>query len=112
MRGLDLSLRDYAKGGAILVAASAVMWTFMIRPYSFDWRPTGEALGEVKTLMSNSNVIGAAHINAIITLDGGQQTVVQVPLRSNVRAGSAVVLEVQTDADNLNRKRYQYKRLE
>jgi hypothetical protein len=74
------------------------MWAFMIRPDSYDWQPSGETTGEVKTLMSNSNVIGAAQINAIIILSDGRQTIVQVPLRSDVRAGNSIILNVQTDA--------------
>lgn len=110
MRGLGLSFSDYIKAGLILAGAAAIIWVFMIRPYSYDWQPAGETRGEIKTLMSNSNVIGAASINAVITLEDQKQTIVKVPLRANIRAGSSVILAVQVDADNPKRKRYQYKR--
>lgn len=107
MRGLGLSFSDYVKVGAILSLAVGLMWAFLIRPYSYDWQPSGEINGQVKTLMSNSKVISAPTINAIVTLEGGGQVVVPVPLQSDIRAGSHVVLGIQTDADNPKRKRYE-----
>ena len=62
----------------------------------------------LKLLMSNSKVIGKPVINAVVTLENGRQTVVAVPLKSDVRKGDNVVLLVQQDADNNARKRYEF----
>jgi len=101
--------REIMTVGVILTGAVAVIWAFMIRPYTYDWQPAGETTGTVKTLMSNSNVIGGAYINAAITLESGQQTIVRIPMEGNIRAGRDIVLSVQQDAGNPNRQRYDFK---
>ena len=105
---MRFSFRDIATGIIVVGGALAVMWLFMIRPYNGDWQPGGEVSGTIKTLMSNSNVIGGAYINAVITLDTGRQVIVQVPLESNIRAGSPVLLSVQHDMNEPERKRYAF----
>ncbi|MEP3891608.1 MAG: hypothetical protein ABJN69_14200 [Hellea sp.] len=101
-------LSDMIKGGLILSAAAAVMWVFMIKPHTYAWQPAGEVQGSVKTLMSNSKVIGQPVINAIVTLESGGQTIVAVPLKSDVRQGDTVILRVQEDADKPSRRRYEF----
>lgn len=101
--------REIATVAVILAGAVTVIWAFMIRPYTYDWQPAGDVTGTVKTLMSNSNVIGGAYINAVITLEGGQQTIVRIPMEGNIRAGREIVLSVQQDADNPKRKKYVFK---
>lgn len=101
-------ISDVIKGGLILSAAVLVMWTVFIKPYSYDWQPAGQARATVKTLMSNSKVIGKPVINAVVTLESGGQTIVAVPLKSDVRQGDTVVLLVQEDADRLARRRYEF----
>jgi hypothetical protein len=88
-----------------------VIWFLMIRPHSFDWQPTGEVTAEIKTLMSNSTVIGAPEIKAVVVLESGKQTIISVPIRSNIRAGDPVILREQTDQNNDKRKRYYFARL-
>lgn len=58
--------------------------------------------------MSNSKVIGKPVINAVVILDNGRQTVVAVPLNSDIRNGDEIILLVQEDADKPSRKRYAY----
>ena len=94
----------------IICGALFLMWAFMMRPYTFEWTPAGETTGTIKTLMSNSNVIGVAYIQAVVTLDNGRQTIIRVPLDEDIRAGSSIVLSVDTDANNEQRKRYSYKK--
>lgn len=106
--GLSFSLIDVAKGAIILMGAVAVIWVFMIRPYTYDWRAAGQTTGTVRTLMSNSNVIGGAYINAVITLEGGSSVIVRVPLDEDIRAGYNVVLNVLEEADNPARRSYEY----
>lgn len=107
-RGLSFSPIDAAKVAIILFGAVAVIWIFMIRPYTYDWQAARQTTGTVKTLMSNSNVIGGAYINALITLEGGASTIVRVPLDEDIRAGYNVVLNVLEDADNPARRSYEY----
>ena len=101
-------LSDMLKGGIILIAASFVMWGVFVKPHSYDWQPAGQIEGDVKTLLSNSKVIGQPVINAVVTFDTGGQTVVAVPLKSDVRQGDRVILAVQEDADKPARRRYQF----
>lgn len=101
-------ISDMIKGGLILSGAAIVMWVFMIKPHTYDWRPAGETQGTVKTLLSNSKVIGKPVINAVVTLDNGGQTLVSVPIKSDVRQGDDVILLVQEDADKPSRKRYEF----
>ena len=99
---------DVFKGGLILAGASLVMWAIFIKPHSYAWEAAGQIEGDVKTLLSNSKVIGKPVINAVVTFDSGGQTVVAVPLKSDVRQGDRVVLAVQQDADKPERRRYQF----
>ena len=101
-------LGDMIKGGVILTIASLAMWAIFIKPHSYDWQAAGHIEGDVKTLLSNSKVIGQPVINAVITFDAGSQTIVAVPLKSDVRQGDRVVLAVQEDADKPQRRRYQF----
>ncbi len=99
---------ELLKGGVILAGAALVMWAFFIRPHSYSWRAAGQANGTVKTLMSNSKVMGQPIINAVVTLENGRQTIVAVPLKSDIRKGDRIVLMVQEDADKPTRRRYAY----
>jgi len=99
---------DIIKGGVILAGASFAMWLIFIKPHSYDWQAAGQTQGTVKTLMSNSKVIGKPVINAVVTLENGRQTIIAVPLKSDVRKGDNVVLLVEQDAANSSRKRYNY----
>lgn len=101
-------LSDYVKAGLIMLGAVGVIWFFMIRPYTYDWQPAGETTGTVKTLMSNSNVIGGAYINAVVTLEGGRETIIRIPMNDNIRAGREVTLRIDVDAKNTERKRYEF----
>ena len=106
-----MRIREYYTAGIIILGGLLVVWLFMIRPHTHEWTPTGEASGQVKTLLSNSNVIGSPVIKAVVTLESGGQTIISVPIKSNVRAGDRVVLNEMTDQNNSNRKRYYYARL-
>ena len=101
-------LGDMIKGGVILTIASLAMWAIFIKPHSYDWQAAGHIEGDVKTLLSNSKVIGQPVINAVVTFDAGGQTILAVPLKSDVRQGDRVVLAVQEDADKPQRRRYQF----
>ena len=101
-------LSDIIKGSLILSGAVFVMWMIFVKPHSYDWQVAGQTEGTVKTLMSNSKVIGKPVINAVITLKNGRQIIVAVPLKSDVRQGDAVILSVQQDADKPSRKRYTF----
>lgn len=103
-----LSKSEIIKAGFILLAAAVVMWAIMIRPHSFAWQAAGQTTASVKSLMSNSTVIGSPQIRAVVTLDSGQNVLIDVPIDSNVRAGDLVNLVVQVDADKQSRKRYLY----
>lgn len=97
---------ELLKGGVILAGAALVMWAFFIQPHSYSWRAAGQVNGTVKTLMSNSKVMGRPIINAVVTLENGRQTIVAVPLKSDIRKGDRIVLMVQEDADKPTRRRY------
>lgn len=101
-------LSDIAKGAVILFGAALVMWIFFIRPHSYDWQAAGQVEGQVKTLMSNSKVIGQPVINAVVILESGRQTIIAVPLESDVRQGDTVILRVQEDVKNSARRRYNF----
>lgn len=101
-------VKDIIKGGLILSAASVFMWAFMIYPSSFEWEEAGETQGTVRTLMSNSKVLGQPQINAIVDFEDGGMTVVAVPIKSDVRSGDQVLLKIQQDKDNTDRLRYQF----
>lgn len=101
-------LSDIAKGAVILFGAALVMWIFFIRPHSYDWQAAGQVKGQVKTLMSNSKVIGQPVINAVVILESGRQTIIAVPLESDVRQGDTVILRVQEDVKNSARRRYNF----
>jgi len=101
-------LSDMIKGGLILSAAALVMWNIYIKPHSYDWQSAGQTQATVKTLMSNSKVIGKPVINAVVTIENGRQTIVAVPLNSDVRQGDTIVLLVQEDADKPSRRRYEF----
>lgn len=101
-------LSDIVKGAVILFGAALVMWIFFIRPHSYDWQAAGQVEGQVKTLMSNSKVIGQPVINAVVILESGRQTIIAVPLESDVRQGDTVILRVQEDVKNSARRRYNF----
>lgn len=101
-------LSDIVKGAVILFGAALVMWIFFIRPHSYDWQAAGQVKGQVKTLMSNSKVIGQPVINAVVILESGRQTIIAVPLESDVRQGDTVILRVQEDVKNSARRRYNF----
>ncbi|WP_026942147.1 hypothetical protein [Hellea balneolensis] len=101
-------LSDIIKGAVILFGAALVIWMFFIRPHSYDWQAAGQVEGQVKTLMSNSKVIGRPVINAVVTLENGHQTIIAVPLKSDVRQGDMVLLRVQEDAESSARRRYKF----
>ena len=103
-------ISDMIKGALILTGAGLVMWTIFIRPHSYDWQSAGQTQGNVKTLMSNSKVIGHPVINAVVTLENGRQTIVAVPIKSDIRKGDDILLLVQEDADRPSRKRYEFYR--
>ena len=84
------------------------MWTVFIRPHSYSWQAAGQIRGTVKTLMSNSKVIGQPVINAVVTLENGRQTIVAVPLKSDIRKGDDVLLLVQEDENKPSRRRYEF----
>jgi len=100
--------RDLIKGGVILSAASIVMWTVFVKPHSYEWQAAGKVNGKVKTLMSNSKVIGKPVINAVVLLESGHQTIIAVPLKSDIRKGDNVILAVQEDMNKPARRRYQF----
>lgn len=102
------TLKEWMMGAVILIGAMFVMWFFMIRPHMFDWQDAGETRGEIKSLMSNQTVIGSPSIKAVVILSSGGQTIVDVPIKSDVRAGSQIILSVQVDAGNKTRKRYKF----
>jgi hypothetical protein len=99
--------KDILKAGTILIGAALVMWGIFIRPHSYDWQAAGQTQAMVKTLMSNSKVIGQPVINAVVILEGGQEAIVSVPLNSDIRKGDDIILSVQKDADRPSRRRYQ-----
>ena len=99
---------EIIKAGLILSSAVAVMWTFMIRPHTFNWQPAGETHGTVRTLMSNSKVIGKPVINAVVDLESGGQTIITVPIKSDIRSGDKLILRVYVDSGNDKRKQYEY----
>jgi len=101
-------INDIIKGVIILSGAAIVMWAIFIRPHSYSWQAAGQAQGTVKTLMSNSKVIGQPVINAVVTLENGRQTIVAVPLKSDIRKGDKITLLVQEDADKPSRRRYEF----
>jgi len=101
-------ISEIIKGGAILLGAAFVMWAVFVRPHSYSWQAAGQTQATVKTLTSNSKVIGKPVINAVVTLDSGRQAIVAVPLKSDIRKGDEVILLVQEDADKPSRKRYEY----
>lgn len=104
-----LSKVEIIKAGLILMIASLLMWAVMIRPHSYAWEAAGETSGTVKSLMSNATVIGPPQIRAVVTLEDGQQILLDVPTQSNVRAGDSINVYVQADADKPSRRRYSYK---
>jgi len=101
-------ISEIIKAGLILVGAFGVMWLFMIRPHTFNWKPAGETRGSVRTLMSNSKVLGKPVINAVIDLESGGLTIVAVPIKSDTRAGDKIILRVYIDTENEKRKQYEY----
>ncbi len=103
---MPLSKSEIFKAGIILCGAMIFMWAVMIRPHSFNWEAAGQTTASVKSLMSNSTVIGQPQIKAVVILDSGQQILVTVPTQSNVRAGDEINLDVQADTEKLSRKRY------
>ena len=102
------AISDIVKGGVILSGAALVMWAVFIRPHSYSWQAAGQTQGTVKTLMSNSKVIGKPVINAVVTLENGRQTIVAVPLKSDIRKGDDVLLLVQEDENKPSRRRYEF----
>ena len=102
------AISDIVKGGVILSGAALVMWAVFIRPHSYSWQAAGQTQGSVKTLMSNSKVIGKPVINAVVTLENGRQTIVAVPLKSDIRKGDDVLLLVQEDENKPCRRRYEF----
>ena len=102
------AISDIVKGGVILSGAVLVMWAVFIRPHSYSWQAAGQTQGSVKTLMSNSKVIGKPVINAVVTLENGRQTIVAVPLKSDIRKGDDVLLLVQEDENKPSRRRYEF----
>lgn len=103
-----LSKSEIFKAGVILFGAALFMWVAMIRPHSFAWEAAGQTSGTVKSLMSNSTVIGSPQIRAVVTLEGGQQILLDVPTQSNVRAGDTISVFILADAEKPSRKRYRY----
>lgn len=104
-----MNVREIIAALAILTVSTLVIWVLMIRPYSGDWVKGAEVGATVKTLMSNSNIIGGAYINAVVVMENGQQTIVEVPLKSNIRAVDDLILSVFYDQQNEKRRRYQFK---
>jgi len=105
-------LRDMITAGIILTVSVGLIWLLMIRPHTFDWQDNGHASGTIKTLMSNSKIMGAAEIKAVVVLESGKQRIIAVPLESNVRAGTAIIMSVQADSANAKRKRYTFKSIQ
>jgi len=102
------NISDMIKGAVILTGASLVMWAIFIRPHSYSWQAAGQTQATVKTLMSNSKVIGQPVINAVVTLENGRQTIVAVPIKSDIRKGDDIILLVQEDAEKPSRRRYEF----
>lgn len=84
------------------------MWVLFIRPHSYEWQDAGQTRGQVKSLMSNSKVYGKPVINAVVTLETGRQTLVAIPLKSDILTGDDILLQVYEDAERPNRKRYAF----
>ncbi len=106
---MPLSKAEWFKAGLILTASVAVMWALMVQPHSYTWQAQGETTGEVRTLLSNSNVLGSPQIKAVIDLSDGRNTIITVPMRSDVRAGDRIELTTFTATENPKKTRYQYK---
>ena len=105
---MQLTKFEWVKVGGMLAATAMFFWVVSIRPHSVQWVSSGEVQGEVRSLMSNSNVFGAAYVSAVVTLDDGAQTIVRVPIRSDVRAGDRVKLELQTAEQNAKKRQYKF----
>ena len=102
-----LTLSEKLKAAMIISGALAVSWGVFIRPHTFDWEFSNYDEGRVRTLMSNSNVL-SPEINAIVETSNGQQVLVSVPIQSDVRKGDVIILSVESDAQNNQRRRYRY----
>ena len=102
-----LTLSEKLKAMAIISGALAVSWMFFIRPHTFDWEFSKYDEGTVRTLMSNSNVLNP-EINAVVELSNGRQVLMSVPIKSDDRRGDVIILSVESDVDNSQRRRYRY----
>lgn len=105
---VHLTKGEWVKVAGFLAAIALFFWVTTIRPASVEWETVGETRGEVKSLMSNSNIAGPAFINAVVKLEDGSQTILRVPLRSDVRAGDIVRLETRAAKENPSRKQYKF----
>ena len=102
-------IKEHLVAGVILSASFAFMWMVMIYPNTLDWQPAPDQTGTIESLMSNSNIMGPAQINAVVKLQDGRQTIVQVPVQSDVRAGMEIKLDVLENADKPTQKRFRFK---
>ncbi len=92
----------------ILSLASVFMWSVFIYPNTLDWQVSDNTIGEVETLISNTQIMGPATVQAVVKLSDGQTAIVPVPIEADIRAGSRVELSVLVNADNEKQKRYRY----
>lgn len=92
----------------LIVFSLWVLWFLHVRPHTYDWRPAGEAIGEVTIVKLNSSKARRSEVTTYVKLESGETIHVKVPVVQNIRAGRKIRVLVNEDADNPKRKRYIY----
>ena len=100
--------REYTTFAVILVGAVGFMWGAMIYPHTLNWQAAEPVSATVESLMSNSTVIGAPQIRAVVRLEDGRTSLVDIPIKDDIRAGTDIRLSVYENADNPKQKKYSY----
>ena len=98
MAKLNLTGPEKLGIAGILIAVAAVMWVWLIQPANYDWVDAGETTAVVDTILPNKKVVGPTYIKALVTLEGGQKILVDLPANPNIQLGSEVTLAIKTDS--------------
>lgn len=108
MTSVNLSGKEKLAVLGFLLGAIAVIWVLMIKPNNYNWVDGGQTTATVETILANKKVVGPTYIKALVKLESGQQTVVNLPANPNIKTGSELRLSVKQDAEQSQVKSYSF----
>jgi len=85
------------------------MWAIFIKPNSYDWQAADDKQGVVVSIAAQQNPVYGGMSYAVIEFSDGGIGRVSLPKLSDVVEGDKLLVTSETDKNNAERYRYQFK---